>query len=58
MARKNKLGTSFCGLGLEAYEEIVIKSWLTEKDKTAKQHLRTLLRKHLIDEGLVKPPTK
>lgn len=58
MAKENIKGTSFCGLGLESYEEVLIKSWIKEKDKSAKQLLRTLLRSFLLSEGLVKPHHK
>jgi len=47
MARKNKLGTSFCSLALELQEEVEIKKYLEDKDISAKQLLRYLIRKHL-----------
>lgn len=47
MARKNKLGTSFCSLQLEIQEEKEIKLYLEQKDISAKQLLRYLIRKHL-----------
>jgi hypothetical protein len=47
MARENKLGNSFLGLGLEDKEEKQLKKHLADTDKTGKQYLRKLVREHL-----------
>lgn len=49
MARTNKKGTSFSGLGLEKAEEKKLKAILIEEDKSGKQLMRTLLRKYIQD---------
>lgn len=52
MARPNKTGISFHGWELEKHEEVVIKKWLVEKDISANQLIRYLIRKHLKEERL------
>ena len=47
MARKNKKGTSYCGLGLETEEEQNLIVLLKDDDKSAKTLLRFLVRKYL-----------
>ncbi len=47
MARPNKKGNSFCSLQLEKSEEEQIKKYIEQKDISAKQLLRYLIRKHL-----------
>lgn len=50
MARKNKLGNSFCGLKLEKEEEQKWKKFLKGKAISAKHHLRFLVRQFLKQE--------
>lgn len=47
MARKNKLGTSFCNLDLEKDEEKKLRQYLKDEDKSAKSLLRKLVREFL-----------
>lgn len=55
MARKNKLGTSFCSLGLEKDEEKEMKAYLKYKQWSAKRYLRYLVRTDLQLNGKLKP---
>ena len=52
MARPNKLGNSYLGLSLEQEEEKKIKKYLKNKDQTAKQFLRFLIRQYIKNEKL------
>jgi hypothetical protein len=52
MARKNKKGTPFLGLGLTESEEQQLKKHLVKEDVHAKQFLRFLVREFF------KPKTK
>lgn len=47
MARQNKLGTSFCSLGLEQDEEEKLKAHLKKKKWSAKRYIRFLVRTDL-----------
>lgn len=53
MARENKNGTSFCALSLEISEEKLLKKHLKDKDISAKQYLRYLVRKDMKENGLL-----
>lgn len=52
MARKNKSGTPYLGLGFEPKEEKVIQKYLLSLDISAKQWLRFLVRKELKEKGI------
>jgi len=52
MARPNKTGISFHGWQLEHAEEVAVKKWLKEKDLSANQLIRYLIRKHIKEEKL------
>lgn len=47
MARKNKLGTSYCSLGLEDSEEVALIQYLSTKKWSCKSYLRMLIRTDL-----------
>lgn len=47
MARKNKKGTSFSGLGLAENEEKTLRAHLKDKKWSAKRYLRFLVRTDL-----------
>jgi hypothetical protein len=57
MARPNKTGISFKGWQLEKHEEHTVKKYLKDKEISANQLIRYLIRKLLTDENLV-PTTK
>lgn len=47
MAKDNKKGTPYLGLGLEKTEEDRLRKYLKDKDISAKQLMRMLIRKLL-----------
>jgi hypothetical protein len=55
MARENKLGSSFCSLGLEEDEEKALKSHLKEMGWSGKRYLRYLVRTDLKFKIKLKP---
>lgn len=57
MARKNKMGTPFLGLGFEKEEVKAIKKHLKDSDISAKQYLRFLVRQDLKSRGFNFQPT-
>ena len=47
MSRQNKLGTSYCSLGLDGAEETELQKFLKAKGWSCKSYIRMLIRKDL-----------
>lgn len=51
MARINKLGTSYCSLGLEKEEEEAFKKFLAQQGWSAKRCIRYLIRTEILNKN-------
>lgn len=54
MARENKLGNPFAGLGLDSKEETILQAYLVKQKLSAKSYVRFLIRKDLEGKKLLK----